>query len=118
MKPSVSVSVCGDVERPARLAPPELRSLMNAELTDGRQPHHGHVDQRRGRAQLGGDPCRAGKKKKPFIPNGPVFHLTPRAGPVDGQSRPDVRYANTCTLRRHGQPQCRGQTLTRSRGTL
>jgi DMSO/TMAO reductase YedYZ molybdopterin-dependent catalytic subunit len=33
MTRSVSVSICGDVERPARLALAELRSLMNAELT-------------------------------------------------------------------------------------
>lgn len=33
MTGSVSVSICGDVERPARLALTELRSLMNAELT-------------------------------------------------------------------------------------
>ena len=33
MTRSVSVSICGDVERPARLALTELRSLMDAELT-------------------------------------------------------------------------------------
>jgi DMSO/TMAO reductase YedYZ molybdopterin-dependent catalytic subunit len=32
MTSSVSLSICGDVERPARLALAELRSLMDAEL--------------------------------------------------------------------------------------
>ena len=32
MTDSVSLSICGDVERPACLAPAELRSLMDAEL--------------------------------------------------------------------------------------
>ena len=32
MTDSVSVSICGEVERPARLGPAELRSLMDAEL--------------------------------------------------------------------------------------
>jgi DMSO/TMAO reductase YedYZ molybdopterin-dependent catalytic subunit len=32
MTPRVSVSICGEVERPARLALAELRSLMDAEL--------------------------------------------------------------------------------------
>ena len=32
MTDSVAVSSCGDVERPARLGPTQLRSLMDAEL--------------------------------------------------------------------------------------
>src|SRR5215472_16607329 len=32
MTDSVSLSICGDVERPATLTPAELRSLMDAEL--------------------------------------------------------------------------------------
>jgi len=33
MTSSASLSICGDVERPARLAPAEPRALMDAELT-------------------------------------------------------------------------------------
>jgi DMSO/TMAO reductase YedYZ molybdopterin-dependent catalytic subunit len=43
---SVSVSICGEVERPACLALAELRSLMNAELVA--DPHC-----REGRSRLG-----------------------------------------------------------------
>ena len=41
MTSSVSVSVCGDVERPARLAVADLRSLMDAELVTDFHCHEG-----------------------------------------------------------------------------
>ena len=41
MTDSISLSICGDVERPARLALAELRSLMDAELVADFHCHEG-----------------------------------------------------------------------------
>lgn len=41
MTSSALLSICGDVERPARLAPAELRSLMDAELIADFHCHEG-----------------------------------------------------------------------------
>jgi DMSO/TMAO reductase YedYZ molybdopterin-dependent catalytic subunit len=54
---SVSLALCGDVERPARLALAELRSLMDAELVADFHCREGWSRWASASAACGSGPC-------------------------------------------------------------
>src|SRR5215831_12798389 len=57
MTRNISLSICGDVERPARLAPEELRSLMDAELVADFTAAKAGAGSASAGAECGSGPC-------------------------------------------------------------